>query len=81
VILVYWIFLVARVLLIFPSRVWRDGTICTTLETRLWYVHVLHLEYINEVSSCTKLVNFPDLIFSHICSLFIHRHIFLADLT
>jgi hypothetical protein len=56
--------------------------ICTSFERMLWYVHVLHLEHINEVFSCPKLVHFPDLIFSHICSFTaLYSYICLDDLT
>jgi hypothetical protein len=57
--------------------------VCTSLERRLWYVHELHLEHINEVFSCPKLVQFPDLIFNHLCSscIIIYSYICLVDLT
>jgi hypothetical protein len=65
------------------ARVLKSYWTCISLERRLWYVHVLHLEFINEVFSCPKLLHFPYLIFSHICSscIVIYNYICLHDLT
>ena len=52
-------------LLMYPSQGFLDSwSFCTSLERRLWYVHVLHHELINEVFNCSYIVQFPYMNFN-----------------